>query len=192
MTEDSRYYQTYYGISVEDWSINYGTLSNCTYILVKDYISDVASVASNTEWSSEGSDGIIFLYPHHLKKKYFIEGVVEGQITFTSKNATSFVSDYRVSIVKIGEDATETELASTGVIEVNDTYEYDAIWHTGTDIVYPFWIDVFSEPQEITEDYRIGVKIEWDVNHDSSTTVSLMHDNDPTYEDMKITIPFLL
>jgi hypothetical protein len=93
-------------------------------------------------------------------------------------------------------DSTEEELCSTGVIQLNgsdgDEYTYDADWHTGTDIVYPFWIDVFDEPKEMTENYRIGVKVEWDVDNTSSTTAQLMHDNDATYEDLKITIPFLL
>ena len=191
MGQDTRAYYTFYGINTDDWDITYGTLTDNNYILVKDYVSDAASVASSSAWSSSG---YIFLYPHHIKKKYFLEGVVEGQITFTSESGanTSFVSDYRVSILKISSEAIETTLATTGVVAVNSEFPYDSEWHTGTDIVYPFWIDVYTEPKEITQNERIAVKVEWDTNNSSSTTAYLMHDNDSTYEDLKIIIPLLL
>jgi len=189
MTDDARFYQTFYGIYTDDWDITWGNLTNNHYLLVKDYISEACSTTSSSDW---GSTTTIFLYPHNIKKTYFIEGVVEGHITFMARTATSYVSDYRVTIVKVTSEADEIELASTGVIQVNDIINYDSDWHTGDDIVYPFWIDVFDNPQEITEEERLGVKIEWDVNNGSSTTATIMHDNDADFEDFKITIPFLL
>ena len=190
MSSDERYYETFYGIYTDDWEIDgRWNIPNHHFILVKDYPSDACSTTSDSTW---GSSATIFLYPHNIKKTYLLEGVVEGQITFHAKTAYSYVSDYRVTIVKIHEDTTETELATTGIVVVNDAIAYDAEWHTGDDIVYPFWIDVFDEAQEITEKERIGVKIEWDVGNSSSVTATMMHDNDSSFEDLKITLPFLL
>jgi hypothetical protein len=191
LSDDNRYYQTYFGIYTDDWDVTWGTLSDNHFILVKDYPSDACSTTSDSTW---GSTGTVFLYPHNIKKKYFIEGVVEGQITFHAKTAYSYVSNYRVSIVKV-DSTGETVLASTGLVDVNDAIDYDADWHTGDDIVYPFWIDVFDEAKEIGEDERMGVKVEWDVDISGAGSVvtgTMMHDNDPDYEDFKITIPFLL
>ena len=184
MADDSRYYETFYGIDTDDWEINWGTLSSHHSILVKNFISEEASTTSNANWTSAGS---VFIYPHNIKKTYFIEGVIEGQVAFISTSGISFVSDYRVSVIKISSSATETELATTGVISVNDSLD-----STGDDLItYPFWIDVFSDPPKITENERLGIKIEWDIDNSSSVTAKLSHWNDSSYEDyFKMTIPF--
>ena len=191
MADDNRYYETFYGIYTDDWNVNWGTLSSHRYLLVKDYLSDACSTTSDSTW---GSTATVFLYPHHIKKTYYIEGVIEGHITFHAKSAYSYVSDYRISIVKISNSAIETTLATTGVITINDNIAYDATWHTGDDVVYPFWIDVFDYPKLITENERLGVKIEWNADtpdRSSTVTASLIHWNDSEFEDFKITIPFI-
>jgi hypothetical protein len=175
---------TFYAIKPDDWSITYGTLSNTHNILVENFISEDASTTSNSTWSSTGS---IFIYPHNIKKTYCIEGVVEGQICFTSTTGTSYVSDYRISIMKISSSASETILRQTGVISVNDSITVNNI------IVYPFWIDIFDNPKIITENERLAIKIEWNVNGTSSVTAKLSHWNDASYEDFfNIKIPFIM
>lgn len=191
---DNRQYETFYGIETNDWDTTFGTLSDHDKLLIKEYINEECSTTSNTAWSSTGT---IFLYPHHIKKKYYIEGVADGHITFTSEGAgaESFVSNYRVSIIKVSSAATETTLAATSIVSVNDTISWDSGTGTGDYIKYPFWIDIWSEPQELGVEERLGIKIEWDIDMGatgSSTTAYLSHENWIQGEDFKITIPFLL
>jgi len=196
MTSDTRYYETFYGIRTDDWSSAFGSLTDHETHLVKDYLSDACSCASKTPWSSSGTK---FFYPHRIKQKYWIEGVVEGHLTFASAThavhsvVTSQVSDYRVSIWKMHTDTTEMELATTGVINISASYPTTG----GVEFerVFPFWIDV-DEPKELGENERIVVKVEWDVGvsgaDSSDVTADLSHWNWATTEDFKITIPFVL
>jgi len=188
---DNRQYETFYGIEVNNWDITFGTLSGHNKILNKNYINEECSTTSNSQWCSSGS---IFLYPHHIKKKYYIEGIVEGYVTFTSEGAGegSAVSDYRVSLIKVSSTATEETLAATNVIIVNDTIDWDSGTGTGDYKKYPFWIEVWQEPQEVGAEERIGVKVEWDLNNSSTVTAYLSHENWQQGNDFMMTIPFLL
>ncbi len=184
-SEDNRYFQTFYGVDLDDFEVDWGGQS-FTKLLVKNYLSDAVSVTTSTAHDGTSSNAVKFIYPHNIKKVYFLEGVVEGHLTFGAPTGASSLSDYRVTVFKLHEDTTETELATTGVITINDNYAQD------DEIVYPFWIDVFESGKEIGENERIGVKIEWDVSNSSTATVTLYHDNDSTLEDFKITLPFIL
>jgi hypothetical protein len=190
---DSRYYETFYGIYTTDWTetcCGVSLTGTTHFLLNKNYISDAASTVSASRW---GSSATIFLYPHNIKKDFVVEGTIEGQITFTSDlvGARSYVSDYRVSLVKIS-DCSVTVLATTGVVSINKNISYDIGYHVGDDVVCPFWIELYNNPKHITENEKLGVKVEWDINNSSTVTAAMMHDNDPNYEDFKIIIPMLL
>jgi len=190
MSDDYRNYITFYGINPVHWDFTFG--STTSYLLVRDYVSDAASTNSYTTWDacSPTKGEIRFLYPQNIKKKYYLEGVCQGSITFASISATSHVSTYCVSIVKLDSGNIETELASTGTRTVNADLPYDAVWHTGYDIVFPFWIDALTSGKFIDENERVGLKIEWDAT--SGATAVLMHDNDSQWEDVNIEMGFLL
>ena len=187
MTDD-RYYITFYGLKTNDWETDWGSFSDTNYHLVKEYLSDGCSTSSYSIWNG---NGIKFIYPNYIKKKYYLEGVVEGHITFFAYAADSWVSDYQVTIFKANSSAVDTDLATTGVISVPTMLDYDVTWHTGEDRVFPFWIDV-SSGKLIEENDRIGLRIQWDVSDGdgSRASVFLMHDNDSEFEDVKITLPF--
>ena len=197
MTGDSmRMYETFYGIHTNDWSVNFGTFSNHHKLLVKDYISD----GTDCEDASTASDSPhSFLYPHHIKKTYFIEGVIEGHVTFGSDNTTAYLCAYRVSVCKINENATDNELFTTGWVTVDKTLAWNSTYSVGDEIVLPFWIDAWNKA-ELSEKDRIYVKVEStcsnsvnciDCAGSSCTNINLWHSNDSTWEDLKITIPFL-
>lgn len=173
---EQRAYQTYYGIYPDDWSIDFGSLGSHHHLLVKEYIDTDCSSTVTTGLSST----VRFVYPHALQKTYYIEGVVQGHIKLTS-SATSTATSYTVSVFKMHEDTTETDLGTTGEITVADSIT------TSNTFGYPFWIDI-TEAQEITENERFGLKIE----ATCESTVYLSHDNSSTYEDVKVTIPFIL
>ena len=181
--DDSRAYIEFFGFSTDDWTVTFGSFANHHYILESDYISDGCVTTDSTEASNIHK----FIFPHHIKKTYYIEGVIEGHITLAASGCTSTVTSYRVTICKMHEDTTETELASTGWITVNDTIGWDAALGVGEEIVYPFWIDLWEEKQ-LTENERIYLKSEVSCN----SCTHLMHSNDSTWEDVWVNIPFRL
>jgi hypothetical protein len=182
MSDDMRDYYTLYGIYLGDWTTTWGG-NTFNHHLVKNMISSSCSSTASSTWTSAGRS---FLYPHYIKKKYFLEGVVEGEIAFGSAAASS-VSDFRVSIFKLNTDTTNTVLATTGVISVNDNLKAAYGYYNQ----YHFWIDVY-EKKELDEYDRIGVKIEWNVDNSSTTTAKLMHEVVSSDYDFWIDIPFML
>lgn len=188
--DDDRFYQTLYGIETDDWEVNFGTFANHNKLLVSNYISDACSTTD----SSTATAIHMFIFPHHLKKTYFIEGEAEGQVTFAASECTATLYAYRVTICKVRDDNTDTELFSTGWVIVDDTLEWDSTYSVGEEMVYPFWIDCWNE--EILDEHdRIYIKVETDTSTCTESSCScavLYHTNDATYEDIKITIPLRL
>lgn len=181
--DDQREHIVFYGFYTSDWFSNFGTFSNVHYLLHREYISEGCSTLD----SSEASVTHNFLYPDHIKKTYFIEGTITGNIVLAASGCTSTVTDFRVTVCKVHEDNTETELATAGWITVNDTIAWDAGLSIGDEMVYWFSIDVWEE-QKITDNERLYLKIE--VNCNSCT--HLMFTNDPKWEDVWVDIPFRL
>ena len=185
--DDNREYRTFYGIYTTHWFENFGTFANQKYLLVNEYMSD----GCKTIDSSEASVTHDFLYPSHIKKTYFIEGRVEGNITLASSECTAHATDYTVEVWKMNEDNTPTLLATTGARVIDWDFGWDAVHgvpdpDTG-DIVFPFFIDV-SQEKELGELDRLFIRVK--VTCDSCC--HLMHTNDANWEDLKVDIPFRL
>lgn len=181
--DDMRKYETFYAIHVNDWTIDFGTFSDHHKLLTKEYINEGCSTTDYSDASNTNE----FIYPHHIKKIYFIEGVITGQITLVAQSDTSTVTSYRVSIWKIHENNQRDELFTTGWITVNDTLTWDDTYDIGEEMVYPFWIDAWKKA-ELNEYEKIFLKVE--VNGNDNTV--LWHSNNATWEDIKIEIPFKL
>ena len=181
--DDLRYHLVLYGIHYNDWEVNFGSFADKKKLLVEDYISDACS----TTETSEASDTNNFIFPFHVKKKYFIEGIIKGHITVASSTATSHVTSYRVSVCSMNEDTTDTELFTTGWVSVDDTLGWDSTYNVGDEMVYAFWIDAWSYAT-LGEYDRIYLKVE--ANCDS--TAVLWHSNDSTYQDIYVDIPLRL
>jgi hypothetical protein len=181
--DDMRQHLVLYGIHYNDWSITFGTFSNVNKILDEQYISDGAT----TTETSVASDTNMFIFPFHVKKKFFIEGTIKGHITVASTTATSTVTSYRVSLCSINEDTTDLELFSTGWVTVNDTLAWDAAYSVGEEKVYTFWIDAW-EYAILSDKDRIYLKVQ--VNCDQYAV--LWHSNDSTYNDIYVDIPLRL
>jgi len=183
MAEDMRFYETFYAIHVDDWKINFGTFSDHHKILTKEYINVGCSTTDYTSASTVSE----FIYPHNIKKTYFIEGVISGQITIAAHDGESTVTSYRVSLWKMNQNNKTDELFTTGWITVNDTLAWDAVYNIGEEMVYPFWIDAW-EKEEISEKEKLYLKVEVNCNADTI----LWHSNNATWEDIRIEIPFKL
>lgn len=182
---DQREYRKFFGVSIDDWAHTFGTFADTHYILLNDYISEGCSTTD----SSEASNTHSFLYPHHIKKTYYIEGVIEGAITLSAFGDESTVTSYRVTVCKTYEGGAlpDLELATTNWITVDDTLAWDAGLGVGEEMVYHYWIDVWDE-QKITEHERLFLKIEVNCNQHTH----LMHSNDATWQDVWVDIPFRL
>lgn len=182
-----RYYETFYGIHVDYWGITFGgVFNNHHYMLEKEYVNDGVECTD----TSGVTDAITFIYPHHIAKIYFIEGVIKGHFTLASSGATAEIEKYRVSLFKIHESTgDETELFTSGWVDT----EVDLEWRDdigdgiGEEMVFPFWIDAW-EKEKITEFERLYLKIEVDANE----YTYLWHSNDPTWEDVKVVIPLIV
>jgi hypothetical protein len=181
-SDDMRYYETFYGLHTHDWGVTFGGFANHHKILNKNYISDAVTQNTYTD-ASTATDVNEFIYPHHIKKVYFIEGVIEGHITYGLVNdtGTGDITSYRVTLCKIHEDTDKDELFTTGWVTVSTTL------NTTDEVVYPFWIDAW-EKEKLGEKERIFIRIETVADN----TVELLHGNYPSTEDMKIIVPFKL
>ena len=200
---DMRMYETFYGIYKDDWEETFGSFSDHHYVLVKEYINEGCSCTETSTASTTHK----FLYPSHIKKTYFIEGVIDGHVTFASSTTTAYICSYRVTVCKVHEDTTETELFTTGWITVEDTLGWNAGYNIPSviegeegDVVYPFEIDAW-EKEKLDEFERLYLKVESTCSADSNfiscteascNNVILWHANDATWTDIKIKIPFLL
>ncbi len=180
---DQREVIDFYGFYTYDWYESFGAFANHHFLLERDYISDGCS----TSETSEASITHQFLYNRHIKKTYYIEGVIQGNICLVASEATSTVTSYRVTVCKMHEDNTASELATTGWVTVSDTLAWDASLSVGDEVVYPFWIDVWEE-KKITDKERLYLKVE--VNCDQYC--HLYHSNDATWKDVWVAIPFRL
>jgi hypothetical protein len=187
-SDDNRTYIDFYGIDYPKYPYSFGAFSDHSKILVREYINE----ACDTNLSGEATDTHEFFYPHHIKKKYWIEGVIEGQITFTCSDATATVDQFRVTVGKVNEQTgLKTDLATTGWITVYYEIEWDSTYSIGHEKVQYYSIDCWEE-KRITEHERIYLKVETSSTDSNKQYGRLMYSNDSTWEDLKVTIPFRL
>lgn len=194
--DDNRFTQTYFGIEADDIYVNFGTFANWHKILAREYLSDGCSTVDFSEATLSTNK---FIFPHHIKKTYYVEGTIEGQITFAASECTAYISKFRITLCKMNEDNDDSELASTNWVNADRNNDYKTLyWHSdynyGDEIVYQFYIDVWQE-KELTEYDRFYIKVEVDNSTCTDSACScavLMHTNDAEWEDLKVTIPFRL
>jgi hypothetical protein len=186
--DDMRYHLELYGIHYNDWEITFGTFNSVHKVLIEDYISDATSCTE----TSAASDTNKFIFPHHIKKKYFIEGTITGQITVASSNATSHVTSYCVTVSKVNDNTNaETPLFTTGWrdLENGDGIDlpWDSTYEVGEERVIYFEIDAW-EKVSLGEFDRIFITIEFKCDNNAV----LWHSNNPTYNDVYVDIPLRL
>lgn len=181
--DDMRFYETFYAVHNNHQEINFGTFAGHHKLLVKNYINEACLT---TDYSSATLVSE-FIYSHHIKKTYFIEGTIKGQITLAAQSDDSTVTSYKISLWKIHENNEKNELFTTGWVTVDDALIWDATYDIGEDRVYAFEIDAW-EKEELSDKERFFLKVE--VNCNAYTV--LWHSNSATWEDIKIEIPFKL
>lgn len=183
----NRQFIKFYGVELSDWDETFGTFSATHHFMLREYVSEAASSTD----SSPASDTNMFLYPFDIERVYYIEGLAEGHITIAASGCTATITDYRVTICKTFEGASQAdvEIATTGTITVNDSIAWDVANSIGDEIVYPFFIHISPEAQ-CSEGERLYLKVECTCS-DKGCAI-LMHSNDASWQDLFIDIPLHL
>jgi len=179
--DDRRDFIKFYGIKNNDWEEGFGAFANYHYHLINDYISDACDTSNDTAASGTHK----FLYPWHIKKRYWLEGRIQGEFCLAASGAASTVDDYRITICKVHDNGTETELISTGWRDLSVVLAWDAVHSIGDELVVHFYIECYEE-KEMTDYERLYLKIQ--INCDANGI--LMHSNDPEWTDCWVEIPF--
>lgn len=169
-------YKTYYGISLDHWTESWGG-TDYHRLLVKDYLDE--EVRSTATASSAAT--ITFLYPELVKSSYMLNGKAQGhfKIYNSSISSATTITGYTVTIKKINNAGTETDLATHDeVIALNNsvaTEDYMAI---------PFFLDFVKG--EVNENEKLAFSL--DITGGSDLWFTF--DNWQDTEDLKIEIPF--
>jgi hypothetical protein len=186
MSNDLPYYEKMYGIYIDDWEWSYGSFIGIHHTLTKEYINEGCSTGDWTVLDDPTfTNTVYFLYPHWIKKQYYIEGVVEGHFTLSCLNDDETIVSYEIKLMTMNSLSTATQIGTTGSITVTKTLTWDAVLGVGDEIVFPFFIDISTE-KKVLDGERIYVEITivtTDVNG------ILYHSNDATWEDFMINIP---
>lgn len=189
--DDERCYITFYGYELVDFPTTFSTFVDHKKILDTDY----ANEACTSDDSSVATGIHEFIYPYHLKKKYFIEGVAKGHVTFAADQCEATIKAFRVSIWKINGNTDEkTELFTTNWVQTDYTLAWDAVYGIGEEKVFQFRINCW-EKATLDEFDRFYIRVETDTvncTDPSCDCMVLMHSNDSEWEDLKIEIPFRL
>jgi len=188
MSSDLPYYETLYGVYLQDLTYSYGAgqFVDTNYILTKDYY-DEGDMTTDYTTLAAGSNTIKFLYPHWIKKQYYIEGVIEGQFTLSCLNDYDTLISYEVKVMKVDDTGFTDQIGTTGVkIPSNLSFTWYSNYNVGTEIVYPFSIEVSPEKKMLDKE-RIYVEITIVATSDF---LIFYHTNDATWQDLKIAIPF--
>ena len=169
-------YKTYYGIHLDHWTESWGDI-NYHKILVKEYLDD--EIRSTASASSSAS--ITFLYPELVKSSYVLNGKGQGHFKIYNKSTSSTVTitGYTVTVKKINNAGTETDIAThTETLASNNSVvsqDYMAI---------PFFL-TFSKA-EVNENEKIALKL----NITGGSDLCFTFDNWQDTEDIKIELPF--
>ncbi len=195
--QDQRDFVIFYGIKQNDWESSFGKFRYHKEELVMSYINIDADCSEYTQATSCTNSlycvTVEFLFPHHIKKQYYIEGVIEGEFAVACNGGNSQINDFRVSIWKTNENSTFERLAVTDLsgsewITLNDTLTWDGGNSIGEEKVYHWRIDCWNA-KELKEEDRFYLQIEIRGTNDK---LYLLHSNDPDWTDIWVKIPFRL
>lgn len=197
MSSELPYYETMYGVYLQDWTVTYGIAGpfagDVNYILTKEYYNEGCMTNDVTTLAS-GSNTIRFLYPFWIKKQYYIEGNIEGHFTVSCMYDDGELTSYEVALWKVDNYGTTTRIGTTGTITpLNVSFTWDATYDVGTEIVYPFTIETTDYLTNLPSEVKVLDKERLYVEITLVTTTEyliLYHSNDATWEDFKISIPF--
>jgi hypothetical protein len=125
------------------------------------------------------------MYPHWIKKQYYVEGVVEGQFCVSCNAASDTIETYTIRLMRVDDANTTSVIGTTGIKTLNYALTWDGSLSVGDELVVPFFIEITPE-QKMLDKERMYIEIT--IVSTSHHTI-LYHSNDATWQDIKIAIP---
>ena len=171
-------YQTYYGVHLDHHVELWGGMS-FNKILVLDYPDPNLSCTSLTE--ACGNVNLDFLYPLLVQSKYFLDGMMEGHVTFKCGAAAKTATGYIVSLKKLSQSGTVTNL---GYMSYNflTTYNFTA----NSYLTVPVYIQLSKSA--VNENEKLFLRVQLVTVETSG--INLSHYNDSSVPDIKIRVPY--
>jgi len=173
-------YQTYFGVHLDHHVEIWGGRS-FNKILVLEY-PDPNLVCTGTT-DATGSVQIDFLYPLLVQSKYFLDGVMDGHVTFKADaTAGRTCTGYAVSLKKLSDAGIETNLGTMSYT-FGATYSFTANQY----LTVPIYMQLSKQPVNENEKLFLRVSL---VTAMTANQIVLSHYNDSSVPDIKIRIPY--
>jgi hypothetical protein len=174
-------YQTYYAVHLDNHVELWSSMS-FNKILVLEYPDANLSCTATTD--ATGSVNIDFLYPLLVQSKYFIDGILDGHVTFKSDATIGRTcTDYSVGLNKLNNAGGVTNIGYM-------SYTFSPTFTTTVANQYltvPIYMQIDKQPVNENEKLFLRIKL-----GTAMTTGQwfLSHANDSSVPDIKIRIPF--
>lgn len=175
-------YQTYFGVHLDHHSEQWGGQS-FNKILVLEYPDPNLVCTSATD--ATGTVELKFLYPLLVQNKYFLDGIVDGHVTFKADaTAGRVASGYTISLNKLNNSGTITNIASM-------TYTFGTVYTFTANqyLTVPIFFQVSKQP--VNENEKLYLSITLTTGYTAGTNyIYLSHANDSNVPDIKIRLPY--
>ena len=173
-------YQTYYGVHFDHHTETWGGV---TYnkLLVLEYPDTNLVCTATTD--ATGSVSIDFLYPSLVQSKYFLDGVVDGSVTFKADaTAGRTCTGYSVSLNKRSSTGALTNLGTMSYT-FSPTYTFTANGY----LTVPVFIILSKQPVNENEKLILSISLATGM---AAGQLFLSHANDSSCPDIKIRLPY--
>jgi len=171
-------YQIYYGAHLDHHVETWGGM-NFNKVLMLEYPDPNLVCTATTE--ACGGVNHDFLYPLLVQSKYFLDGVLDGHVTFkcgaTAKTATGYV----VSLNKLNTTGAITNLGT-----MSYTFATTYSFTINSYLTVPVFIQLSKQP--VNENEKLFLRVSLTTAETSG--ISLSHANDSSVPDIKIRIPY--
>lgn len=171
-------YQIYYGVHMDHHVESWGGM-NFNKILVLEYPDPNLVCTALTE--ACGNVNLDFLYPLLVQSKYFLDGVMDGHVTFKCGAAAKTCTGYVVWLNKLSDAGTITNLGSMPYTFAT-TYNFTA----NSYLTVPVYMQLSKQP--VNENEKLFLRI--NLVTTAASGINLSHANDSSVPDIKIRVPY--
>ena len=155
---------------------------NFNKILVLDYPDPNLRCTGTTDAAAAGKVND-FLYPLLVQSKYFLDGTVDGHVTFKSDaTAGRTATGYTVSLKKLNITGTTTTLGT-----MSFTFPVVYTFTANGYLTVPIYMMLTKQPVNENEKLVLSVQL---LTTMTVNQILLSHANDSSVPDIKIRIPY--
>lgn len=172
-------YVTYYGIHLDHHTETWGSMT-FNKILVTEYPDPNLVCAATTDACVTTNK---FLYPLLVQSKYYLDGIMDGHVTFKSDaTAGRTCTGYSVSLNKLSNAGVSTNIGFMS-FTFPSTYTFTA----NSYLTVPVYMQLNKQPVSENEKLYFSVTLTTAM---TSGQILLSHANDSSVPDIKIRIPY--